>query len=114
MKEKVNAWIHCQLESFLEKWVPPDQSHPALESVRRLGNSVERLSLSSSDYLQALQVCLCVVYTAILFSGFFFRSAKYLFRAEITDFRLSYFRLLHTHMHHTPSRINIRVEKYLF
>ena len=56
VKEKVNSWIHCQLESFLEKWVPPDATHPALEAVRKLSSSAEGLSLSSSEHLDALKV----------------------------------------------------------
>ena len=60
MKEKVNTWIHCQLESFLERWVQPDQAHPALDAVRKLSSSVEKLELSSSDYLETMKVCLLV------------------------------------------------------
>ena len=70
MKEKVNTWIHCQLESFLEKWVPPDQTHPALDAVRRLTTSVERLSLSSSDYLDSLKVCLCALQKTFVTQNF--------------------------------------------
>ena len=70
VKEKVNTWIHCQLESFLEKWVPPDQTHPALDAVRRLTTSVERLSLSSSDYLDSLKVCLCALQKTFVTQNF--------------------------------------------
>ena len=68
VREKVNAWIHSQLESFLERWVQPDQQHPALEAVRKLTSNVEKLNLSRADYLEPLKVCgiVCVLYVCAI------------------------------------------------
>ena len=61
VKEKVNAWINCQLDSFIGKWIQPDQQHPALEAAKKLSTSVDKLILSASDYLEPLKVCVCCV-----------------------------------------------------
>ena len=57
VKERVNDWIHHQVVSFLERWIPPNEQHPALEAVRKLTDAVEKLNLSASDYLEPLKVC---------------------------------------------------------
>lgn len=57
VKEKVNVWIHHQVESFLDRWTQPDKQHPALEAVRKLTDAVEKLNLSSSNNLEPLKVC---------------------------------------------------------
>ena len=55
-KERVNEWIHSQVVSFMERWVPPDEQHPALDAVRKLTDNVKKLKLSLSDYLEPLKV----------------------------------------------------------
>ena len=63
-KERINEWIHSQVVSFMERWVPPDEQHPALDAVRKLTENVKKLNLSLSDYLEPLKVhcihtCIC-------------------------------------------------------
>lgn len=56
VKERVNAWIQHQVTSFLDRWTQPDKQHPALEAVCKLTDAVEKLNLTSSDYMDPLKV----------------------------------------------------------
>jgi E3 ubiquitin-protein ligase TRIP12 len=61
-KERVNEWIHSQVVSFMQRWVPPDEQHPALDAVRKLTDNVKKLKLSLSDYLEPLKaICSILV-----------------------------------------------------
>ena len=55
----------------MQRWVPPDEQHPALDAVRKLTDNVKKLKLSLSDYLEPLKVHVRVhVYTCICICGY--------------------------------------------